>query len=104
MIDSNQLSGTAYVSRLELEPSGGEAQEATRNLVLMLASLATCGFVELRPASVGSLFHIAGFTIPQPSARGEKAWIAGWMWSSGYLLGCQTIIFFEIESSRNQNV
>jgi hypothetical protein len=43
-----------------------------RNLVLMVASLAMCGQTELRPsqASMGSLFQMLGFTLPQPSGRG----------------------------------
>lgn len=57
--------------RLELD-SSKEAQEAVRNLVLMISSLTMCGFNELKPsqASVGSLFHMFGFTLPQPSGRG----------------------------------
>ncbi|XP_044743172.1 WD repeat and FYVE domain-containing protein 3 isoform X2 [Chrysoperla carnea] len=51
-----------------------EAQEAIRNLVLMITSLCTCGYLELRPsqASTGSLFQLAGFTLPQPSGRGTS--------------------------------
>lgn len=57
--------------RLEQDKSA-EAAEAIRNLVLMVASLSMCGYTELRPspASIGSLFHIMGFTLPQPSGRG----------------------------------
>lgn len=57
--------------RLEQE-KGTESQEATRNLVLMLASLSTCGFKEIRPsqASQGSLFQMGGFILPQPSGQG----------------------------------
>lgn len=50
-----------------------EAQDAIRNLVLMLASLTMCGHTELKPsqASMGSLFQMLGFTLPQPSNRGN---------------------------------
>lgn len=38
----------------------------------MLASLTMCGHTELKPsqASMGSLFQMLGFTLPQPSNRG----------------------------------
>ncbi|CAK9831938.1 WD repeat and FYVE domain-containing protein 3 [Anthophora retusa] len=57
--------------RLE-QDSRAEAQDAIRNLVLMLASLTMCGHTELKPsqASMGSLFQMLGFTLPQPSNRG----------------------------------
>jgi len=57
-----------------LEQDGrAEAQDAIRNLVLMLASLTMCGHTELKPsqASMGSLFQMLGFTLPQPSNRGN---------------------------------
>jgi hypothetical protein len=58
--------------RLE-QDSSAESQEAIRNLVLMVASLTMCGYVELRPsqASMDSLFQMLGFALPQPSGRGE---------------------------------
>ncbi|XP_051170147.1 WD repeat and FYVE domain-containing protein 3 [Leptopilina boulardi] len=58
-------------SRLE-QDNRAEAQDAIRNLVLMLASLTMCGHTELKPsqASMGSLFQMFGFTLPQPSNRG----------------------------------
>lgn len=58
-------------SRLE-QDSRAEAQDAIRNLVLMLASLTMCGHTELKPsqASMGSLFQMLGFALPQPSNRG----------------------------------
>ncbi|KAK8719520.1 hypothetical protein OTU49_013984, partial [Cherax quadricarinatus] len=48
--------------------------EALRNLVLLVSSLSYCGYIELKPssASVGSLFHIPGFTLPVPSGRGAS--------------------------------
>lgn len=59
-------------SRLE-QDSRAEAQDAIRNLVLMLASLTMCGHTELKPsqASMGSLFQMLGFILPQPSNRGN---------------------------------
>ncbi|KMR04720.1 wd repeat and fyve domain-containing protein 3 [Lasius niger] len=59
-------------SRLE-QDNRAEAQDAIRNLVLMLASLTMCGHTELKPsqASMGSLFQMLGFTLPQPSNRGN---------------------------------
>lgn len=58
--------------RLE-QDSSAESQEAIRNLILMVASLTMCGYIELRPsqASTGSLFQMLGFAVPQPSGRGE---------------------------------
>ncbi|XP_012287062.1 WD repeat and FYVE domain-containing protein 3 isoform X1 [Orussus abietinus] len=58
-------------SRLEQDEKA-EAQDAIRNLVLMLASLTMCGHTELKPSqtSMGSLFQMLGFTLPQPSNRG----------------------------------
>lgn len=43
-----------------------------RNLVLMIASLSMCGQNELKPnqASMGTLFQMLGFSLPQPSGRG----------------------------------
>ncbi|XP_063226772.1 WD repeat and FYVE domain-containing protein 3 isoform X2 [Bacillus rossius redtenbacheri] len=62
-----------FLLKLE-QDSRPEAQEAIRNLVLMVASLTMCGHIELRPsqASMGSLFHMLGFSLPQPSGRGAS--------------------------------
>lgn len=40
--------------------------------MLMVANLCMCGFSELgpSPASMGSLFTMMGFSIPQPQGRG----------------------------------
>lgn len=40
----------------------------------MLTSLSMCGYIELKPsqASMGSLFQMPGFTLPQPSGRGTS--------------------------------
>jgi hypothetical protein len=61
-----------FLIRLE-QDSSAESQEAIRNLVLMVASLTMCGYIELGPsqASMGSLFQMLGFALPQPSGRGE---------------------------------
>lgn len=75
--DFRTCQGYAFLSdfllKLEQE-KGSESQEATRNLVLMLASLSTCGFKELKPspASQGSLFQMGGFILPQPSGQGAS--------------------------------
>ena len=49
-----------------------DAVQALRNLILMIASLTTCGFIELKPsnAAIGSPFNIPGFSIPQPQGKG----------------------------------
>ena len=50
-----------------------ESIQALRNLVLLVGSLTTCGFIELKPTNVssGSLFQMPGFTVPQPTGKGE---------------------------------
>ncbi|XP_046392591.1 WD repeat and FYVE domain-containing protein 3 isoform X2 [Ischnura elegans] len=62
-----------FLLRLEQDPSA-EAQEAIRNLVLIVASLTMCGFIELKPsqASLGSIFHMIDFILPQPSGCGAS--------------------------------
>ncbi|CAN7990250.1 unnamed protein product, partial [Ixodes pacificus] len=57
-----------FLLRLE-QNSSQEACEALRNLAVLMTSLTTCGYFELKPsqASTGSLFQIPGFTLPQPS-------------------------------------
>ncbi|XP_073985786.1 WD repeat and FYVE domain containing 3 bchs [Rhodnius prolixus] len=60
-----------FLLKLEHDKSA-EAMEAMRNLVLMIASLSMCGQNELKPnqASMGTLFQMLGFSLPQPSGRG----------------------------------
>ncbi|XP_074647224.1 WD repeat and FYVE domain-containing protein 3-like [Tubulanus polymorphus] len=60
-----------FLLRLEQDTSE-EAKQALRNLVLLVGSLTTCGFIELKPssASTGSLFQLPGFVLPQPSGKG----------------------------------
>ncbi|XP_064637335.1 WD repeat and FYVE domain-containing protein 3-like isoform X3 [Lineus longissimus] len=60
-----------FLLRLE-QDEAEEAKQALRNLVLIVGSLTTCGFIELKPgtASTGSLFQMPGFTLPQPSGKG----------------------------------
>ncbi|KAK2144414.1 hypothetical protein LSH36_759g01017 [Paralvinella palmiformis] len=62
---------TDFLLRMEKNESE-EAIQALRNLVLLVGSLTTCGYMELKPstASAGSLFKIPGFTIPQPAGKG----------------------------------
>jgi len=49
-----------------------ESLQALRNLVLLIGSLSTCGFVELKPnAKADSLYQMPGFTVPQPSGTGQ---------------------------------
>lgn len=49
-----------------------ESMQALRNLVLLVGSLSTCGYIELKPnAKTGALFQMPGFTVPQPSGNGE---------------------------------
>ncbi|KAJ4438846.1 hypothetical protein ANN_14799 [Periplaneta americana] len=75
--DFRTCQGYLFLSEflLKLEhDSSAESQEAIRNLVLMVASLTMCGYKELQPshASMGSLFQMMGFTLPQPSGRGAS--------------------------------
>ena len=50
-----------------------ESLQALRNLVLLVGSLSTCGFVELRPNSKADcLYQMPGFTVPQPSVTGQS--------------------------------
>ena len=51
-----------------------EAIQALRNLVLLIGSLTTCGFVELRQnmaVASNTVFNLPGFKIPIPSGKGE---------------------------------
>jgi WD repeat and FYVE domain-containing protein 3 len=75
--DFKTCQGYHFISEflLKLEPDQSkESQDAIRNLVLLVASLTMCGHNELQPsqASVGSLFRIMGFLLPQPSGRGSS--------------------------------
>ena len=50
-----------------------ESNQALRNLVLLVGSLSTCGFVELKPnTKADSLYQMPGFTVPQPSGNGQS--------------------------------
>ncbi|XP_063602948.1 WD repeat and FYVE domain-containing protein 3-like [Penaeus indicus] len=62
-----------FLLRLEADTSD-ESREALRNLVLLVSSLSYCGYIELKPstASIGSLFHMPGFSLPVPSGRGAS--------------------------------
>ncbi|KAL4240237.1 WD repeat and FYVE domain-containing protein 3 [Mactra antiquata] len=73
--DFKSCQGYTYLSefilRLELDTSD-EAVQALRNLVLLVGSLTTCGYTEMKPstASSGSLYQIPGFSLPQPAGKG----------------------------------
>ncbi|XP_069124433.1 WD repeat and FYVE domain-containing protein 3-like isoform X2 [Argopecten irradians] len=62
---------TEFLLRLE-QDKNEEAQQALRNLVLLVGSLTTCGFTEIKPSygSSGALFQIPGFSVPQPTGKG----------------------------------
>ncbi|CAG0897177.1 unnamed protein product [Cyprideis torosa] len=64
---------TDFLLRLEKDHSE-EARDAVRNLVLIVASLSMCGFMELKPTQSDSnfVFQLPGFSIPQPSSRGAS--------------------------------
>ncbi|XP_059488715.1 WD repeat and FYVE domain-containing protein 3 [Neocloeon triangulifer] len=75
--DFKSCQGYQFISEFLLKLEQDEAkenQDAIRNLVLLLASLTMCGHNELQPsqASVGSLFRIMGFLLPQPAGRGAS--------------------------------
>ena len=58
------------------EKESKEANEAMRNLVLLVASLSFCGHTELKSSSVtdivsSSLFQLASFELPKPENRGS---------------------------------
>jgi hypothetical protein len=61
-----------YFLRLELDTCT-ESQQALRNLLLLVGSLTTCGYLELKPnqASSGSLYQMPGFSHPQPAGKGK---------------------------------
>ncbi|XP_068245244.1 WD repeat and FYVE domain-containing protein 3 isoform X2 [Palaemon carinicauda] len=75
--DFRSSQGYAFLAEFLLRLEGNtadESREALRNLVLLVSSLSYCGYVELKPssASIGSLFHMPGFTLPVPSGRGAS--------------------------------
>ena len=62
-----------FTCRMELDEQE-ESIQALRNLVLLVGSLTTCGFIELKPTSnvsSGSLFQMPGFTVPVPAGKGK---------------------------------
>lgn len=66
---------TDFLMKLEQErQKNSEAQATIRNLVLMIASLCMCGYVELRPSQnqTNSLFQMQGFQMPQTASRGTS--------------------------------
>jgi WD repeat and FYVE domain-containing protein 3 len=49
-----------------------ESLQALRNLILLVGSLTTCGFIELSPnPKSSSLFQMPGFTVPLPMGKGQ---------------------------------
>ncbi|XP_035209151.1 WD repeat and FYVE domain-containing protein 3-like, partial [Stegodyphus dumicola] len=62
-----------FLLRLEQNTSE-EACEALRNIVLLIASLTSCGYIELKPshASTGSLYSLPGFQIPHLSGASVR--------------------------------
>ena len=63
-----------FTCRMELDEQE-ESIQALRNLVLLVGSLTTCGFIELKPTSnvsSGSLFQMPGFTVPVPAGKGKS--------------------------------
>ncbi|XP_050428058.1 WD repeat and FYVE domain-containing protein 3 [Adelges cooleyi] len=75
--DFNTANGYSFLSDflLSLEnDESNEAQEAMRNLVLIIASLSMSGYSELKPDpdNTDSRFQHLGFTIPQPKGPGQS--------------------------------
>lgn len=59
--------------RLEQNSSEGEANEAIRNLVLLVASLSFCGHTEMKVsgnAAATALYQLDAFVMPEPENRG----------------------------------
>ena len=52
-----------------------ESIHSLRNLVLLISSLTSCGFQELRPSSIvyEAPFQQPGFTLPQPTGKGKQS-------------------------------
>ena len=53
--------------------SSEECIQALRNLVLLVGSMTSCGYIELKPlsASSGALFQMPNFSVPQPTGKGK---------------------------------
>nr|XP_032805834.1 WD repeat and FYVE domain-containing protein 3-like isoform X3 [Petromyzon marinus] len=62
---------TDFLLRLE-DCEGEECSDTLRDLIMLVASLTTCGATELRATTGGSAraFVLPGFILPQPSGRG----------------------------------
>ncbi|XP_056017801.1 WD repeat and FYVE domain-containing protein 3-like isoform X2 [Ostrea edulis] len=60
-----------FLLRLDRD-DGEESQQALRNLVLLLGTLTTSGYTEIKPSQAcsGSLFKMPGFSVPQPVGKG----------------------------------
>ncbi|XP_035824115.1 WD repeat and FYVE domain-containing protein 3 isoform X2 [Aplysia californica] len=75
--DFRSCQGYVFLSEflLKLEQdSAEESVQALRNLVLLVGSLTTCGFTEMKPShsNTGSLFQMPGFAVPTPSGKEKK--------------------------------
>lgn len=77
--DFRACQGYAFLSefllKLEAERTRNtDAMAALRNLVLMVASLSMCGYIELHPSQSqnNSLFQMKGFQMPQSCSRGTS--------------------------------
>nr|XP_054773448.1 WD repeat and FYVE domain-containing protein 3-like [Lytechinus pictus] len=64
---------TDFVLRLEAM-STEESLHSLRNLVLLISSLTSCGFQELRPSSIvyDAPFQQPNFSLPQPTGKGNS--------------------------------
>ncbi|ESN92292.1 hypothetical protein HELRODRAFT_194319 [Helobdella robusta] len=72
--DFRTCNGYNYLTEflLSTEKMGSEeAMQALRNLILLVGSLCSCGFIELKPnLKTSSLFHMPGFVVPQSAGNG----------------------------------
>ncbi|KAI8741991.1 WD repeat and FYVE domain-containing protein 3 isoform X1 [Biomphalaria glabrata] len=72
--DFRTCQGYVFLSEFLLkldQESAEESIQALRNLVLLVGSLTTCGFSEMKPShsNTGSLFQMPGFAVPSPSGK-----------------------------------
>ena len=54
---------------LKVDEESSDGADALRNLVLLVASLTTCGFIELKPTAP-TTGNQPGFRLPRPMGRG----------------------------------
>ena len=53
----------------DCDESQDDCCDAIRNLILLIGSLTTCGFIELKPSSINRQDQ-SGFRLPRPMGRG----------------------------------